>query len=361
MKIAIRADSSVAIGSGHVMRCLTLADGLKQRGADVMFICREHPGNMIGLIAGRGYLVLRLQQPEAQYVAVTGDVAHAAWLGVSWQQDAAGTIAALGEVRADWLIVDHYALDRRWEQALRPRVGSIMVLDDLADRPHDCQMLLDQNLGRSADTYTPLVPTDCMLFLGAQHSLLRPEFAALRAYSLKRRQTPRFEQLLVTMGGVDKDDATGDVLSALKECQLPENCRIKIVMGPTAPWLDSVCQTARTLPWDVEVKVNVTDMAQLMAESDFAIGAAGSTSWERCCLGLPAIMIVLAENQELAARQLEQSGAAILLDRHWQPAQLQSVLHSVISAPEAMHRMALAASEITDGAGTSSVLKYLVM
>ena len=189
MKIVFRVDASVQMGTGHVMRCMTLANGLQQHGADLLFICREHPGNLIDMIEGNGYPVVRLQQAETQYVAVPGDVTHAAWLGVSWQQDAAGTIAAIGGTPADWLIIDHYALDRFFEQAVRPYVRKIMVIDDLADRPHDCDMLLDQNLGRTADDYAHLVPRKSKVLLGAQHSLLRPEFATLRSYSLKRRQS----------------------------------------------------------------------------------------------------------------------------------------------------------------------------
>jgi len=361
MNITFRTDSSLQIGSGHIMRCLTLADELRQRGAEVTFVCREYPGNMIGLIETKGYPVVRLAQAEAEYAAAPDDLTHAAWLGVPWQQDASDTITAVRDARPQWLIIDHYALDHRWEELLRPHVGKIMVIDDLADRAHDCELLLDQNFGRTADAYGSLVPEGCNLLLGAQYALLRPEFAVLREYSLNRRKNPSFNQLLVTMGGVDKDNVTGDILNALKDCELPDNCRIKVVMGPTAPWLDSVSQQAKCLPWDVEVKINVADMARIMAESDLAIGAAGGTSWERCCLGLPTIMLVIARNQEIAARQLEQVGAAILLDRDWQPCQLRSILQTVFLSPSTIYKMVVSASKIADGKGASSVLKFLIV
>ena len=132
-----------------------------------------------------------------------------------------------------------------------------------------------------------------------------PEFAALRAYSLQRRARPQLRQLLITMGGVDKDNATGEVLTALRVCPLPADCQITVVMGTTAPWLSEVEQLARDMPWPTRVLVGVNDMARLMAESDLAIGAAGATSWERCCLGLPTAMFVLAENQKYAAWLLD--------------------------------------------------------
>ena len=160
------------------MRCLALADALHERGAETHFICRTLPGNLIGVIENKGYSVRCLQQPEAEYVALPGDVSHAEWLGVSWQQDAADVISALGEMLPQWLIVDHYALDRRWEESLRPHVGNIMVIDDLADRLHDCNILLDQNLYTDMENrYNAKIPSMCTKLLGPRYAMLRPEFS----------------------------------------------------------------------------------------------------------------------------------------------------------------------------------------
>jgi len=360
MTFTFRTDASLEIGSGHIMRCLTLAGELRQDGANVMFVCREHNGNLIDMVESKGYPVVRLQRPEAKYVKAPDDVVHAAWLGVSWHQDAVDSAAAIKEIQPEWLIVDHYALDRRWERVLRPYVGRIMVIDDLADRPHDCDLLLNQNLGSKPDVYKSILSTQSTLLLGPQYALLRPEFAALREYSLRRRQKPHCEKLFISMGGVDKDNATGKVLDALKDCRMPADFRITVVMGPVAPWLDCVRQQAETLVCKVEVKVNVAKMAQLMADSDLAIGAAGSTSWERCCLGLPTIMLTTASNQEMAARRLEQTGAVILLERDWQQPQLQSILQSVISSSRHINKMIVSASKITNGKGARAVLKFLM-
>lgn len=360
MNIAFRTDSSLQIGSGHVMRCLTLADELRQRGADIMFVCREHPGNMIGLIEAKGYPVVRLAQAEAEYAEAPEDLAHAAWLGVSWQQDAVETMVALGDSMPQWLIIDHYAIDHRWEKLLRPQVGKIMVIDDLADRLHDCELLLDQNFGRTADAYGSLVPEGCNLLLGAQYALLRPEFAALREYSLNRRKNPSFNQLLVTMGGVDKDNVTGDILNALKDCQLPDNFRIKVVMGPTAPWLVSVRQQAKKLAWDVDVKVNVKDMAQIMADSDLTIGAAGSTSWERCCLGLPSLVVCLAENQREVICALEKKGVALTLDIKALQKDGAPVLWSkLVLLKEELTTFTAVSAGVTDGYGAQKVSQWV--
>lgn len=364
MKIIFRTDASLQIGTGHVMRCLTLADALKAGGAQCHFICREHPGNLIEQIRQRGFVVSALPAGSEGVVSIaSADIKqpnYAAWLGVDWASDAAQTKIGAGGTAVDWLIVDHYALDVRWEQALRPMCCKLMVIDDLADRPHDCDLLLDQNLGRDARDYSGLVPEDCTVLAGPRYALLRPEFAALRDYSLRRRTILQPKHLLIAMGGVDQADATGQVLEALKDCALPVGTRITVVMGPHAPWLERIQLLAAQLPQLTEVKVNVHNMAQLMADSDLAIGAAGSTSWERCCLGLPTLIAVLTENQRKGATALEHSGSAkILGDLDAIPRTLRSMLSLLMTANE-LRQISQASCSITDGQGASRVKSALV-
>ena len=248
MKIAFRVDASLQIGTGHVMRCLTLADALAAQGADCLFICREHQGNLIEHIRNKGYCVHALpvlpsvcaSSLAINTVSDEQSLAHSHWLGATQVEDAAACAAILAGVKPDWLIVDHYALDARWELALKSHYRKLMVIDDLADRPHLCDLLLDQTFGRDAEDYHELVPAISRLLCGSRYALLRPEFAALRDYSLQRRANPQLRQLLITMGGVDKDNATGQVLEALRGCALPAQCHITVVMGTTAPWLDEV-------------------------------------------------------------------------------------------------------------------------
>lgn len=369
MKIVFRADASLQIGTGHVMRCLTLADALAARGADCLFICREHPGNLIEFIRSKGYDVHALPSTVqlAEWVDhKTGsssdkpELAHGHWLGATQAQDAQACALILSELHPDWLIVDHYALDARWELALKPYYRKLMVIDDLADRAHACHVLLDQTFGRNAENYRPWVPAECQLLCGSQYALLRPEFAALRPYSLRRRSKPRLQQLLITMGGVDKENATGQVLEALRRCKLPEECCITVVMGMTAPWLDKVRRQAQGLSWPTSVLVGVKNMAQLMADSDLAIGAAGATSWERCCLGLPTIMLVLADNQHQVAQGLELAGAVQLLkDPEEIPDRLPDMLNGLLELPSLQAEMCEAAARIADGCGVATVIHHL--
>ncbi|WP_312255271.1 UDP-2,4-diacetamido-2,4,6-trideoxy-beta-L-altropyranose hydrolase [Stutzerimonas nitrititolerans] len=359
LKVCFRADASLQIGTGHVMRCLTLADALRELGAECRFICREHPGNLIELIRSKGYVVYGLPCLATRDAGASSP-AHAAWLGSSQLDDAAASVACLAEWSVDWLIVDHYALDARWEELLQPRCRQLMVIDDLADRPHRCDLLLDQTLGRVTADYSALVPAHCELLCGSRFAMLRPEFAGLRDYSLQRRAHAPLQHLLITMGGVDKDNATGLVLDALRDSPLPAECRITVVMGGTAPWLATVREQAKDMPWLTTVRVGVSDMARLMADSDLAIGAAGATSWERCCLGLPAIMLILASNQRMVARGLELAGAVRILHSIEQlDKQLPRHLHELINCPAHMSGMSRNASAVVDGSGLAMVTQHL--
>lgn len=371
MKIAFRTDASLQIGSGHVMRCLTLADGLKARGAECHFISREHQGNLIEIIRKRGYPVsclttaTRTQEESSLFLAqpkllTLEEPVHASWLASTWQVDAEETKNILIKLQPDWLIVDHYGLEQRWEEDLRPYCQQLMVIDDLADRSHHCSLLLDQNLGRRSQDYANLVPRQCQLLIGPQYSLLRPEFMSLRSFSLQRREVQStIQRLFISLGGVDQPNATGEILKTLRICPLPRDCHITVVMGLTAPWLENVQKIAADMPWITEVIVNVSDMARRMAESDLAIGAAGSTSWERCCLGLPTLTVVLAENQRTAAEALEAAQATRLIGGvNDISKQLPLLLNEMIST-DWNSRMSIAAAAICEGKGVEKVLRAI--
>ena len=374
MKVVFRVDASLQIGSGHVMRCLTLAEALRARGAQCHFIGRAHPGHLMELIRLRDFAATSLpaelpSMPHSVPPSMLANTkvsrtqaktpAHALWLGCDWQTDAEQTLAIAEKLQPDWLVIDHYALDHQWEATLQPHCKNLMVIDDLADRVHQCDVLLDQNLGREPGDYASLVPDLCKVITGPQYALLRPEFAALRAYSLQRRQQPAFKRLLITMGGVDQTNATGQVLQALNGCALPQDCCITVVMGLQAPWLEQVRAQAQNMQWPTEVLVNIDNMAQRMADSDLAIGAAGSTAWERCCLGLPSLIVVLADNQRQGAQALKKARTALLIEDVRDIAvQLPLTIHALASH-ERLREMSTAAAVLNDGRGVEKVLHAL--
>jgi UDP-2,4-diacetamido-2,4,6-trideoxy-beta-L-altropyranose hydrolase len=354
MKVAFRTDASISIGTVHFMRCLTLAVELKQKDFEVIFISYNLPAYLCDMLKKNGFAyvllgVIGTREP-------TDELLHSSWLGTSQHQDAKATVQALSDNFCDWLIVDHYALDERWEKTVRVCCKKLMVIDDLADRSHQCDLLLDQNLGRQLNDYVNLVPKHCKVLAGSQYALLRPEFAALRSYSLQRRKQPVLKQMLITMGGIDQPNATGQVMQLLKSCILPQDCRISVVMGAEAPWLQQVRAQAQDMPWPTEVLVNVSNMAQRMADSDLAIGAAGSTSWERCCLGLPTLMVVLADNQRAIAEVLQAAGAAKILDNAFAVPTRSEVLSSFVTNTKALYEMSIKAARIVDGLGAASVV-----
>lgn len=361
-RIVFRVDASLAIGTGHVMRCLTLADALREQGAICQFVSRSHEGNLIELQRQRGHEVteLQLRAAAAPVPCTEAEIPlHAAWLGSDWASDADETCAAV-QGRVDWLIVDHYALDSRWEGRVRGAARWLLAIDDLADRRHACDLLLDQNLGRTCDDYQRLVPPDCSLLIGPRHALLRPEYAALRAYSLARRREPRLRHLLIAMGGVDKNNATGRILAFLAGAGLPDGCRVTAVLGPHAPWISEVTAQAACTPWPTTVRVGIPDLAQLMADSDLAIGAAGTTAWERCALGLPSLILVLADNQQSGAEALVAAGAALIVSTGADMQEdLRSKLHRLGSASQ-LAEFTRRCSSIADGGGTERVISAMV-
>ena len=352
VKVVIRADASIQIGTGHVMRCLTLAEGLKDKSTQVEFICREHEGNIIEYIENRGFKVHAIPVlkkdtgiPLPSKLEVKNILEHGDWLGSTQEQDAHICHQILGKLIPDWLIVDHYSLDQVWEMKLQGSFQKLMVIDDLADRSHACDLILDQTYNRKLDDYKSLVTSKCQVLVGSKYALLRPEFSEWREYSLRRREKPNFKRILITMGGVDRQNITEMVLDELNNCDLPAETSVIVVMGVTSPFLSSVRRKMKSLPFKTQIKSNVNNMAELMANSDFAIGASGATTWERCCLGLPSIQITTAQNQTVIADYISKSGAAISVTVD----QLGQLKSWIIILKRQIKDMAKKSAEVTDG------------
>ena len=292
-RVAFRADASPRIGTGHVMRCMTLADSLAARGADCRLLCREIPDRLAARAEARGIACTRLP-------ACNRD----------WRSESAAARAALAET-VDWLVVDHYGLDARWEAEMRRCARRIMAIDDLADRPHDADLLLDQGLARRPEDYAGRLPEGAQALLGPRHALLRPEFAARRAEALAARGARGLGTIVVSMGGADPLGATARVLEALAALQLPETRRVIVALGGETPTLGAIRARAESMPLACELRVGVGDMAELFAEADLAIGAGGGTAWECCAVGLPSVFLTVADNQHSNAAALDAAGAAL--------------------------------------------------
>lgn len=314
-QIAFRVDSSVEIGHGHVMRCLTLASAL-QPHYHIVFICADLHGHAGERILAQGFeLVLldRSDSPSCEYSAL----AHAAWLHTSPLHDAQQTVTALQQQHITglaWLVVDHYALDQTWQTHLRQatQLRYILVIDDLADRCHDCDLLLDQNMGRKPQDYSPYIKPNTRLLLGLGYALLRADFYRWRSFSLQRRDSlTQPKNLLVSLGGVDAANVTTKVLQQLAMQPKIIDWHIQVIMGKTAPHIAEVnAQVKRLQEQGVATQclINPSSMAECMSYADYAICAAGSTTWERFCLGVPALTLIVADNQCRVGRRLKAIG-----------------------------------------------------
>jgi UDP-2,4-diacetamido-2,4,6-trideoxy-beta-L-altropyranose hydrolase len=361
MKFVFRVDASSTIGTGHVMRCLALAQGVEYAGAKAIFVCRELHGHLCDEIAARGIAVLRL--PENTVGAAPDDCngpPHAAWLSTSWQNDAAQTRAILEPFApVDWLVVDHYALDARWEATLRPSAKQLMAIDDLFDRPHDVDLLLNQNIlpGGSA-SYAGLLPSACRLLLGPCYALLQSRYEELRSRIPPRRG--KIGRVLVYFGGVDTANLTGRSLKAL----LAAGCGdldIDVVLPVASPHTDSVRALADRLP-GAHVHEALPSLAELMASADLAIGAGGTTSWERLCLGLPALVVTLSDNQLMIASALQANKLAQWLGHHDEVTveRLADALRPLLQEGVAPHWSARCRATV-DGAGVKRVAALLAL
>jgi UDP-2,4-diacetamido-2,4,6-trideoxy-beta-L-altropyranose hydrolase len=321
--ILIRADASVSMGSGHVMRCRTLARELSRRGATITFLCRRQRGDLIALLEEE-FMVLALPElplaatQTAQRQPLQGRELYGVWLGCRQEKDAADCLQALVQARirsASWLVVDHYGLDAVWEtQLLAGLAGDaapqLLVIDDLSDRPHHADLLLDQNFFGAATEarYAGLVPGHCRQLLGPHYALLGPEYAQLHPLVPPRTELRR---VLVFFGGVDPTNLTGRALEALLTPELA-HLAVDVVLGLQCPHRQAVAElVARRL--HTTLHAPLPSLAGLIARADLAIGAGGATTWERACLGLPSLVVAIADNQLPFVQALDQASQIRLL------------------------------------------------
>ena len=302
MKAVFRADASNRMGIGHLIRCLTLAEALRNRGIETRFICRAHLGNLVESLQRQAMPVTVL--PASVQAPEMNSEEYATWLGVTQAEDAEQTIEALHGDRPDWLVVDHYGLDADWEQRLRPYTAKLMVIDDLANSRHDCDLLLNQNYSDGGENrYRELVSENCRLLLGPRYALLRPEYAAYRRTLLQKDGVVR--RVLVFFGGSDPHNMTRLALEGLSAPEF-QHLEVDVVVGANNAHRIALEEQVLARPL-TNLYGPRPHMADLMAHADLAIGAGGGTTWERMCLGLPSIVVSIADNQWPACEALAQA------------------------------------------------------
>ena len=346
MKFLFRVDASLSIGTGHVMRCLALARKLKKNNCEIEFISRKHEGNIIKKIRENGFKVYELEVVESPKFQNRHN--HSSFLGASQIQDAEACKQKILGRHYDWFVIDHYSIDSVWEKELKPFYDKLIVIDDLADRKHISDILIDQTFLREEKAYKKIVPKSCTLLLGPEYALLREEFSKYRNLSLKKRENSKLDQIFINLGGTDLDNYTRDILRILSKIKLP-HAKIKVVIGSNSPHTEKIISEAAELP-NCEVLVDVQNMAELMSESDIAIGASGSSTWERCSLGLPTIQIPVANNQFEISKKLSEHNVVESIDM------VDEIPALLETAAEWMSDKSKKSSEICDGNGCSRVL-----
>ena len=361
MNIVLRVDASSKIGIGHVMRCLTLAKALNKQGIKCKFICRDHKDNLIEKIKKEDFEVIILPKSnnsDRKLIYKKKETIYSDWLGSNWDLDAEQTINALNNNKIDWLIIDHYGIDKLWEEKLRPYTRKIMVIDDLADRNHNCDLLLDQNLVANFKTrYQSLLPDYCKTLLGPAYALLQSEYENFYQTALSRAGPVK--NILVYFGGTDQNNLTELAISAFLKLNR-EDINLDVVISSNNPNKENIDILSKKNK-KILINSDLKSLAPLMLKADLAIGACGTTSWERCCLGLPSIVITIAENQKPIAKELDRQGLVHLLG-HYNEITNNSIHYALETfIDKNLETWSSECKLITDGCGAKKVASILTV
>ncbi len=392
MKRAVfRVDASSQIGTGHVMRCLNLARELRNKKFEILFICRDFPGNLNGFIREQEFEICVLPAPSLSkksedFLACLSrggrdddqSVNYAEWLGVPWEQDAEETLETFKIISesVDLLIIDHYGLDARWERKFKNKAKKILVIDDLANRPHDCDFLLDQNLVISSlplsqsqdcvgadlcvrpdkERYKNLVSSTCQCLLGPNYALLNP--AVLKARKDREQyfmSGEEFKSCLVFMGGTDPDNFSQAL--ALNLLKIFPTLKIYLIIGRAN--LNFSKLKAEFEPYkNIEILIQPENYFNLLTQVDFVVGGSGSSTWERCCIGVPSFFFQIADNQKDICESVSQIQAGVFLGdlKKLKTAELVGCIEKIVEfAPLDLERMAAVGKALVDGLGVMKV------
>jgi UDP-2,4-diacetamido-2,4,6-trideoxy-beta-L-altropyranose hydrolase len=344
MSIAFRADASDTIGNGHIMRCITLADQLTEQGEDCIFICRTVTDPAHDAIRKAGH---RLHMLPAATSQNDRPMPHHAWLSSSWQEDAAQTQTAIAS--AEWVVVDHYGIDASWEAGLRIRGTKVAVIDDLADRPHDCDLILDQNLHTDPHAhYEKLIPQHAQKLFGPRFVLLRPEFERER-----QKPKPKSENILVAFSGADPLHLTKLAVQVLQGHRA-----VTVVVNRQNVDFTEIQKACEANHWHFHVDAN--NLAALMQRATIGIGAGGGMLWERAAVGLPSIAIIVAENQRQQVASAQAANLVLGLQGEGLDAQeLHAAIERMKSDDALRAAMSNACLRLVDGKGRKRVAERL--
>ncbi len=358
MKIAFRVDSSQKIGTGHLMRCLNLAKQLDRMGHTVLFFCRAHPDSRLKPLVDSGLKSHLLPAPAEPYVPENPYPPHLAWLGVPLKMEIAQMRSLLEKVgRLDWMIVDHYALEAQWQQAMRPYAERIGAIDELCDRDQAVEWLLDSTLQRPSSLWHDRVAKASTLLVGSRYALLDSAYAPLHPAARRRAKPSGIDRIVISLGGAADGALYGLLLQAVRKSRL-KHAAIDLVASAQTPGFEALSQLARSL--EATLVSDLPSLADVLSRADLAIGAAGVSAYERACVGLPTLMVELAENQRANCEAFAQAGAAIALGQA-KALTLDRVVQALDKLDEAAcAQMRQAALRVCDGRGVKRAVLTLL-
>lgn len=350
-EIAIRCDYSPLIGSGHFFRCLTLANKFEELGKRVVFAsANPDPRSIFSVDFPYAWVQLKSDTVTPNIV---DDCSHAHFRVFTQEQDAALFADAFTGSYFEWIIVDHYGLDRKWHEACRSLTSGICVIDDLADRHHDCDILIDQTrVGASINIYADKVPSHCKMCIGPQYALLQPEYSKRHS---SRHIRKKVKHVLIFFGGADLKGMTKKCIEVIND-PLFDDIKFTVITGA----LSAHTFESMTKP-NITIEHHVRDIVALLDEVDIAIGSCGTHSFERACLGVPAICIPVAENQFNIYAMLKSLGAILAVDYDCPNAigQIKNHLSVLIENPSLIEKISSKAYDLTDGYGVEKITNMM--
>ena len=345
MNILFRTDASIEMGIGHITRCLCLAKSLARRNRHCEFLTTDNGGIATAMITKAGF--------------TCNQITTSVLCTQSQLKDAEETILHLKSKTYTWVIVDSYLLDEIWEMQIRPYTSKILVIDDILNRRHSCDLFLDQNppIG-TLQTQIPLVATK---LLGPEFALIDDRYADLRENSLFKKKSLTLNQITISFGGTDPLNLTCQVLELMTQVKLPSNCSVTVVMGKAFPWKQEALKLANKLANKLDISAkcvsDISDLPELLTTTDLAVGAAGSSAWERACLGVPSILFVVAPNQQRIIEAVCAVGAAVRADAGNFVNKLNALIASDFQSTLSI--MSANSSALTDGKGAHRVVEAL--
>ena len=350
-RVAIRVDASAAIGTGHLKRCQSLAQALIEAGADVRFVCRALDAVAATVLGDSGIPTLWLPAPAQTFTPAPDAPPHAAWAGVPQGQDADDTANTLADWRPDTVVVDHYAFDAGWHQAVHDALGCrLLVIDDTADRALAADALLDHNWAPDHRAkYAGRLPRDPLWLCGPRFALLASAYRGVARY----RFHDAVRSIGIFMGGTDPGGVSARVLAACRSAGF--GGPVEVVSTSANPQLTAL-RDACQRDGNTTLTLDQPDLATFFAHHDLQIGAGGGATWERCCIGAPTVALALVANQSAVVPGLAALGAVRAADE----ATLPGVLHELIADPAARQSLAERAAALVDGRGAQRVALALL-